>query len=74
MRDDVPRKFEYEAALKEGYSPTEILDYFVKINSSKFSRLPEGRSAVVLYLFLGAGALVWLLGLALRYVFAGPSV
>ena len=62
---------QYEEAAKVGYSPTEILDYLVKNKRSRLGGLPDLQTNPVLVITAAVALLAWLVGFALRYVFAG---
>jgi hypothetical protein len=60
----------FEAAAKAGYSPTEVLDYLVKVRRSRLAGLPDLQQDPTLGIAGAAALLVWLVGRALRYLFA----
>lgn len=67
---DVDR-FDYDGAIKVGYTPTEILDFVVKDKRSKLAGMPDLQREPFLVLTIVAAIAVWGVGRAFRYVLAG---
>src|ERR1700682_4443618 len=62
---------QFEEASKVGYSRTEILDFLVKAHRSRLGGLADLQTNPVLVITAAVALLAWLVGFALRYVFAG---
>jgi hypothetical protein len=65
------KAFEFDEALKAGYSQTEILNYLVQTHSSRMDGILAWPPATPVILTVGAAVLIWLIGRAFRYVLSG---
>jgi hypothetical protein len=66
-----PESYKYDEALKDGYTPTEILNYLVERDTSKYAGFPKTPEGWPVYLAALAAGVTWLIGRALRYILAG---